>query len=32
MTFDMNLSVILDIMSLIKKVEKASMITDIFNK
>ena len=32
MTFDTDLSVILDIMSLIKKVEKASMITDIFNK
>lgn len=32
MTFDTNLSVILDIMSLIKKVEKASRITDIFNK
>ena len=32
MTFDTNHSVILDIMSLIKKVEKASMITDIFNK
>ena len=31
MTFDTNLSVILDIMSLIKKVEKASRITDIFN-
>ena len=32
MTFDTNLLVILDIMSLIKKVEKASRITDIFNK